>query len=679
MDKETLSHYGWIVVLVLILSVMIALATPFGNFIANGVSAITTAFTQSIGNSLGFKVGKLSITPIDKNLYHDVPDIYDIKIPDAVSQMILASDGSMFLGNSVNLPNVKNYEANINKNENSKIYKDIPLTAVINYNNGSSDIVNLTQDGGSLIGSYATTKFYANVKMSDLTLPQKITDTVPVSVIGSNGETISGKISYVDDTGWFWYTPDGIMVAIEFGYYAEIENGKIIDENKNDEYAIIMLVDGSPSIDIVSFTVDGNTFSVNKIPTKLSTTPSFCTNIKMSEFSVPKTTSDTIPVSITGINGEFKEGNMHYLENNIWVWQHDSGFAAGIILNHRAEITDGKITGGTESNEYATIMFLDSFPDIDVTTFNVDGNKFDIANGNELSEGKLYYSNSDIEISVTLSKKATEDGLISDSNDYYYFEYKTTKDIEIHNIRILNKTYNLPQGYMATTWPIVEFFPDDAKLTNVIYSFNDGKQVSVPISNNKPINKASQLTTEGLTLNNDIVTGYCVNPENISFITFEGQVNGDNFALTHAVYFSTNYYNLDKYLYYAGEEVFDNVIISISGNGSEAVIATYNNTSDGIMRNVDISGEFVSVHFPQFTGPFKIDGKEPIKKMTIKEGVTVVKSLDTLEKLEEIYIAETVTDIQSTCSKCTNLKVYGKTGTYAETWATQNGHVFIAQ
>ena len=36
MDKETLSHYGWIVILVLILSVLLALATPFGNFIADG-------------------------------------------------------------------------------------------------------------------------------------------------------------------------------------------------------------------------------------------------------------------------------------------------------------------------------------------------------------------------------------------------------------------------------------------------------------------------------------------------------------------------------------------------------------------------------------------------------------------------------------------------------------------
>ncbi len=33
MDKETLSHYGWIVVLILVLSVLLAMATPFGNFI----------------------------------------------------------------------------------------------------------------------------------------------------------------------------------------------------------------------------------------------------------------------------------------------------------------------------------------------------------------------------------------------------------------------------------------------------------------------------------------------------------------------------------------------------------------------------------------------------------------------------------------------------------------------
>ena len=36
MDKNTLSNYGWIVIAVLVLSVMIALATPFGNYVKLG-------------------------------------------------------------------------------------------------------------------------------------------------------------------------------------------------------------------------------------------------------------------------------------------------------------------------------------------------------------------------------------------------------------------------------------------------------------------------------------------------------------------------------------------------------------------------------------------------------------------------------------------------------------------
>ena len=39
MDKETLSNYGWIVICVLVLSVMIALATPFGTFVSGAVES----------------------------------------------------------------------------------------------------------------------------------------------------------------------------------------------------------------------------------------------------------------------------------------------------------------------------------------------------------------------------------------------------------------------------------------------------------------------------------------------------------------------------------------------------------------------------------------------------------------------------------------------------------------
>ena len=40
MDKKTINHYGWVVVLSLIIAVMLAFATPFGEYIGNGVVSI---------------------------------------------------------------------------------------------------------------------------------------------------------------------------------------------------------------------------------------------------------------------------------------------------------------------------------------------------------------------------------------------------------------------------------------------------------------------------------------------------------------------------------------------------------------------------------------------------------------------------------------------------------------
>ena len=53
MDKNTLSHYGWIVVLILILSVLLALATPFGLFAARGFESTYVAFSLGDYDGLG--------------------------------------------------------------------------------------------------------------------------------------------------------------------------------------------------------------------------------------------------------------------------------------------------------------------------------------------------------------------------------------------------------------------------------------------------------------------------------------------------------------------------------------------------------------------------------------------------------------------------------------------------
>ena len=53
MDKETLSNYGWIVILVLILAVMLALASPFGSFIAGAIKSTTAGLFNVNQAALG--------------------------------------------------------------------------------------------------------------------------------------------------------------------------------------------------------------------------------------------------------------------------------------------------------------------------------------------------------------------------------------------------------------------------------------------------------------------------------------------------------------------------------------------------------------------------------------------------------------------------------------------------
>ena len=53
MDKETLSNYGWIVICVLVLAVMLAFAGPFGNFIADAVKSTTAGLFGVNQNALG--------------------------------------------------------------------------------------------------------------------------------------------------------------------------------------------------------------------------------------------------------------------------------------------------------------------------------------------------------------------------------------------------------------------------------------------------------------------------------------------------------------------------------------------------------------------------------------------------------------------------------------------------
>ncbi len=75
MDKETLSNYGWIVICILVLTVMIALATPFGRFIEQAVQNTTQGLfdvNQSALDAAGITIEDNYIDQTnDANAFYD--------------------------------------------------------------------------------------------------------------------------------------------------------------------------------------------------------------------------------------------------------------------------------------------------------------------------------------------------------------------------------------------------------------------------------------------------------------------------------------------------------------------------------------------------------------------------------------------------------------------------------
>ena len=68
MDKETLSNYGWVVVCVLVLAVMIALATPFGNFVASAVENTAESLFGASQKAMNTGLEDFGITVKDQEM-----------------------------------------------------------------------------------------------------------------------------------------------------------------------------------------------------------------------------------------------------------------------------------------------------------------------------------------------------------------------------------------------------------------------------------------------------------------------------------------------------------------------------------------------------------------------------------------------------------------------------------
>lgn len=200
MDKETLSNYGWIVITVLVLAVMIALATPFASYIKTAVENTTDSFITTANgenNDRIFNAVGLS-RETTENSENENNNTNGEQGEDTTTPSIEFSNGATYINNSTITQTGNNtYRVLINTNS-------IELKSVgIKITTDNSEITNGTWlvSGTTLsnynvstkVGSCAysnTTTISGNIFQIDFTLDDiKNNGIMTIQVIAKNGAT----------------------------------------------------------------------------------------------------------------------------------------------------------------------------------------------------------------------------------------------------------------------------------------------------------------------------------------------------------------------------------------------------------------------------------------------------------------------------------------------------------
>jgi gas vesicle protein len=87
MDKETLSNYGWIVICVLVMVVMIALATPFGSYVSSAVKSTTEGLFDVNKEALN-STGLIDVEDQSISTPYDDVNVPEDNTPDGVGGII---------------------------------------------------------------------------------------------------------------------------------------------------------------------------------------------------------------------------------------------------------------------------------------------------------------------------------------------------------------------------------------------------------------------------------------------------------------------------------------------------------------------------------------------------------------------------------------------------------------
>ena len=168
MDRNTLSHYGWIIVMILTLSIVLIMAGPFGNYVRDGAVHVLNEFSTA-GN---VDIGTLGETIEDENneptliapgLYESKDDLSTPKVTwdELITQGIVSLDGTTVY---------------VEMNEQYEPLKDELLDGyLVLPSDGSVTAIGnaVTGDGGDYIVGHVG--FYYCTKLTGILIPDTVT------------------------------------------------------------------------------------------------------------------------------------------------------------------------------------------------------------------------------------------------------------------------------------------------------------------------------------------------------------------------------------------------------------------------------------------------------------------------------------------------------------------------
>ena len=292
MDKETLSHYGWIVVLVLILSVMIALATPFGEYVKVSATNTLTSFIDTNQGALSIVDPPSSFTNPNKFNYPTAiktptyfAEDYDdmtVSLFTYLSEYSYAngdhSEGSRYAQVAEQYKNNPSYRESIIPNQivtfktdllNNKIYED-KIYANLYYKNGTNKLIELTREGTDEEVEF-NEHLFVNLNMSELSLPSDNSNLKAIVTTTVDDISKEYELFYINEDGidgWVFNNDQDMAIMVVKNARTELDEdgyaGDIIIEEGSAIVAVMGAVGGT--LPIHKLTVAGKEFVVNEKP-----------------------------------------------------------------------------------------------------------------------------------------------------------------------------------------------------------------------------------------------------------------------------------------------------------------------------------------------------------------------------------------------------------------------------